>query len=59
MFKPPHSHQRCFAQWEGRRDAQVATIGNGHSMRCAQDPPAAPLRMGRARVENKKEKTTH
>jgi len=23
-------------------------------MHCAQDPPAAPLRMGRARTENKK-----
>jgi len=23
-------------------------------MHCAQDPPAAPLRMGKARVENKK-----
>jgi len=23
MFIPPHSRQRCFAQWEGRRDAQA------------------------------------
>jgi len=38
------------------RDAQVATIGNGHPMHCAQAPPADPQCMGRARVENK---TTH
>jgi len=41
------------------RDAQVATIRNGHPTHCAQAPPAEPQRMQRARVENEKEKTTH
>jgi len=54
VFESPHSRQRCFAQWEGRRDAKVATIGNGHLIHCAQDPPAVPQRMERARMENKK-----
>jgi len=38
------------------RDAQVATIKNGHPMHCAQVLPAEPQRMGRARVEKKTKK---
>jgi len=45
---------RAIPQQGDTRDAQVATIGNGHPMHWAQDPTAAPLRMGRARMENKK-----